>query len=162
MFRRFNCFRYWLLTKTSFNWSEGAKVEYVDPANLVYSYTDSPYFEDIYYVGEVKEIPINELAKEFPHLTEFDLEDIHKLYNPSNSTRYRSQGSQDKNKISLLYFNYKTYMNDAYKIKTLGSGAEKAISRDDSFNPPEGAEDYSKVQRTVECLFEGALVCRYR
>tara|TARA_R100000541_G_scaffold7820_1_gene15481 strand:+ start:1014 stop:3422 length:2409 start_codon:yes stop_codon:yes gene_type:complete len=146
------------VTKTSFNWSEGAKVEYVDPANLIYSYTDSPYFEDIYYVGEVKEIPINELAKEFPKLTEFDLEDIHKLYNPSNSSKYRSQGSQDKNKISLLYFNYKTYMNDTYKIKTLGSGAEKAISRDDSFNPPEGVEDYSKVQRTVECLFEGVKI----
>jgi len=145
-------------TKTSFNWSEGAKVEYVDPANLVYSYTDSPYFEDIYYVGEVKEIPINELAKEFPKLTETDLQDIHKLYNPSNSTKYRSQGSQDKNKISLLYFNYKTYMNDTYKIKTLGSGAEKAIPRDDTFNPPAGAEDYSKVQRTVECLFEGVKI----
>ena len=145
-------------TKTSFNWSEGAKVEYVDPSNLVYSYTDSPYFEDIYYVGEVKEIPINELAKEFPRLTESDLEDIHKLYNPSNSTKYRSQGSQDKNKISLLYFNYKTYMNDTYKIKTLGSGAEKAIPRDDTFNPPEGVQDYSKVQRTVECLFEGVKI----
>ena len=45
--------------KTNFNTSEGAKVEYVDPANLVYSYSESPYFEDLYYVGEVKEIPIN-------------------------------------------------------------------------------------------------------
>ena len=55
-------------TKTDFNTSEGATVRYVDPANLVYSYTDSPYFDDIYYVGEVKEIPINELVKQFPHL----------------------------------------------------------------------------------------------
>ena len=55
--------------KTSFNTSEGAIVDYVDPANLVYSYTDSPYFEDIYYVGEVKTIPVNELAKQFPHLS---------------------------------------------------------------------------------------------
>ena len=50
-------------TKTTFDWSDGAKVKYVDPANLVYSYTESPYFDDIYYVGEVKEIPINELVK---------------------------------------------------------------------------------------------------
>ena len=35
--------------KTTFNWSEGARVEYVDPANIVYSRTESPYFEDIYY-----------------------------------------------------------------------------------------------------------------
>ena len=37
--------------KTNFNTSEGVTVDYVDPANLVYSYSDSPYFEDIYYVG---------------------------------------------------------------------------------------------------------------
>jgi len=52
--------------KTGFNTSEGVVVDYVDPANLVYSHTDSPYFDDIYYVGEVKTIPVNELAKQFP------------------------------------------------------------------------------------------------
>jgi len=72
--------------KTSFNTSEGVVIDYVDPANLVYSYTDSPYFDDIYYVGEVKSIPVNELAKQFPHLSESDLEDImkNKNYNRNN------------------------------------------------------------------------------
>ena len=72
--------------KTDFTTSEGATIKYVDPADLVYSYTDSPYFDDIYYVGEVKSIPVNELAKQFPHLTESDLEDImkNKTYNRSN------------------------------------------------------------------------------
>ena len=50
--------------KNSFNKSEGIKIEYVDPADLVYSYTDSPYFDDIYYVGEVITVPVNELAKQ--------------------------------------------------------------------------------------------------
>ena len=63
-------------TKTTFDWSDGAKVEYVDPANLIYSHTESPYFEDIYYIGEVKEIPINELVKDFPELTESDIKEI--------------------------------------------------------------------------------------
>jgi hypothetical protein len=62
--------------KTAFNTSEGVVIDYVDPANLVYSYSESPYFDDIYYVGEAKTIPVNELAKQFPHLTESDLEDI--------------------------------------------------------------------------------------
>ena len=62
--------------KTTFNFSEGAKIEYVDPANLVYSYSDSPYFEDIYYVGEVKEVPVNELAKQFPELSEQEIKEI--------------------------------------------------------------------------------------
>jgi len=145
-------------TKTSFNWSEGAKVEYVDPANLVYSHTESPYFDDIYYVGEVKEIPFNELAKEFPDLTEMDLKNISRQYSVENRQKYQKQGSEDKNKITLLYYNYKTYMNDTYKVKKLSSGAEKAISRDDTFNPPSDVEDYSKLQRTVECLFEGVKI----
>ena len=43
--------------KTDFTTSEGVTIDYVDPADLVYSYTESPYFDDIYYVGEVKTIP---------------------------------------------------------------------------------------------------------
>ena len=72
--------------KTSFNTSEGVIVDYVDPADLVYSYTESPYFDDIYYVGEVKSIPINELVKQFPHLSHEELEDIvkNKNYHQSN------------------------------------------------------------------------------
>ena len=62
--------------KTNFNTSEGVTIDYVDPADLVYSYTDSPYFEDIYYVGEVKSIPINELVKQFPHLNQEEIEEI--------------------------------------------------------------------------------------
>ena len=143
-------------TKTTFNWSEGAKVEYVDPASLVYSYTESPYFEDIYYVGEVKYIPINELAKEFTHLTHEDLKDIRSKY--TNRSNLGITGDSDKNKVAVLYFNYKTYMNDVYKVKKLNSGAEKSIQRDDSFKPPSDAADYSRLQRSVECLFEGALV----
>ena len=144
--------------KTTFNWSEGAKIEYVDPANLVYSYTDSPYFDDIYYIGEVKEVPINELAKEFPELTQGDLEKVAKLYSVNNNTKYQRKGSSDKNKITLLYYNYKTYMNDVYKVKKLSSGAEKSIKRDDSFKPPADATDYSRLQRSVECLFEGVKI----
>ena len=104
--------------KTSFNTSQGVVVEYVDPANLVYSYTDSPYFDDIYYVGEVKTIPVNELAKQFPHLTESDLEDImkNKSYNRSNYNSRHNYDKEDNNTIQVLYFNYKTYKNEVYKI----------------------------------------------
>ena len=145
-------------TKTTFNMSEGAKVEYVDPANLVYSYTDSPYFEDIYYVGEVKDIPINELAKEFPELTNEDLEDITKYHSTYNHGRYGDK-DKDNNKVALLYFNYKTYMNNTYKVKKLSSGAEKAIPKPDTFNPPsEKQGDFYRLQKSTECLFEGVKV----
>ena len=147
--------------KTSFNTSEGVTIDYVDPANLVYSYTDSPYFDDIYYVGEVKPIPINELAKQFPHLTESDLEDImkNKSTNQNNyNTRY-SVDKEDNNTVQVLYFNYKTYMNEVYKIKETGTGSDKIIPKDDSFNPPKDKEGgYSRLLRSVECLYDGAMI----
>ena len=147
--------------KTDFNTSEGVTIDYVDPARLIYSYTESPYFDDIYYVGEVKDVPINELVKQFPHLSNEELEEI------INSKTYRSNYNAgaiqydelDKNKVQVLYFNYKTYMNEVYKVKEVGSGAEKVIPKDDSFNPPEGMEgQFVKLQRNIECLYEGALI----
>jgi len=147
--------------KTSFNKSEGVTIDYVDPANLVYSYTDSPYFDDIYYVGEIKEIPINELVKQFPDLTDSDLEDIDKnnFKGARSVGRHFSSDSNDKNKVQVLYFNYKTFMNEVYKVKETGTGGEKAIEKDDSFNPPENKEGgFGKLDRKVECLFDGALL----
>ena len=147
--------------KTGFNTSQGVTVEYVDPADLVYSYTESPYFNDIYYVGEVKNIPVNELAKQFPHLTEEDLDDImkNKSYNQSNyyNNTYNSK-EEDNNKVQVLYFNYKTFMNEVYKVKETGTGAEKILAKDDTFNPPEDSDNFGKLQRSIECLYDGALI----
>ncbi len=146
--------------KNNFSTSEGITVDYVDPADLVYSYTDSPYFDDIYYVGEVKSIPINELAKQFPHLDQEELEDIANKsnYNVTNKHNRYNSDKDDINRVQVLYFNYKTYMNEVYKVKQVGSGAEKVIEKDDTFNPPNEAEDYFKLQRSVEVLYDGALI----
>ena len=144
--------------KTNFNFSEGVTIDYVDPANIVYSYTESPYFEDIYYIGEVKTIPVNELVRQFPELTQSDLEDIEKTYQRPHGG-YIHKEINDKNKVQVLYFNYKTYMNDVYKVKETSTGSNKIIPKDDTFNPPSGKEgEYSKLQRSVECVYEGALI----
>jgi len=147
--------------KTSFNTSEGVTIDYVDPANLVYSYSDSPYFEDIYYVGEVKSVPINELAKQFPHLTESDLEEIMK-YKATNRSNYSSKYSveqEDNNTVQVLYFNYKTYMNEVYKMKETATGGDKLIEKDDQFNPPKDKEGkYARLLRSIETLYEGVMV----
>jgi len=143
--------------KTSFNTSEGVVVDYVDPANLVYSYTESPTFDDIYYCGEVKSIPINELVKQFPYLSHEDLEEVSNSSSGIHQTINSRSVDSDNNKVDILYFNYKTYMNEVYKMKTSGTGAEKAIKKDDSFNPPED-DRYEKVARSLECLYEGAYI----
>ena len=146
--------------KTSFNTSEGVTIDYVDPANLVYSHTEDPYFEDIYYVGEVKTIPVNELIKQFPHLTQEDLKEVTD-YNNQSSGRYESnrmkEGDNDRNKVRVLYFNYKTYMSEVYKVKETASGGDKAIEKDDTFNPGEN-QNFSREARKVECLYDGALI----
>ena len=148
--------------KTNFTTSEGATVEYVDPADLVYSYTESPHFDDIYYVGEIKTIPVNELAKQFPHLEESDLEEIinsRSLYTNNSYKNASSYDEFDNNKVQVLYYNYKTYTNEVYKLKETSTGSEKAIEKDDQFNPPEDMEGgFSKLDRVIEVLFEGALV----
>ena len=147
--------------KTNFTTSEGITINYVDPANLVYSYTDSPYFEDIYYAGEVKSIPVNELAKQFPFLTQSDLEEIVKKssYHVNNRHNRYATDKEDNNKVQVLYFNYRTYMNEVYKLKETGTGGDKAIEKNDQFNPPENKEGgYSKLQRNIEVLYDGALV----
>jgi hypothetical protein len=147
--------------KTNFNTSEGVTIDYVDPADLVYSYTESPYFDDIYYVGEVKTIPINELVKQFPHLDQNELEEIvqNKSYHKTNYNQGYNRHEHDINKVQILYFNYKTYMNETYKVKETGTGADKVLSKDDTFNPPQDMEGgFGKLQKSVECLYEGALV----
>ena len=145
--------------KTNFNNSEGVTVDYVDPARMVWSYTESPYFEDVYYVGEVKTIPINELVKQFPHLSNEDLEEIQQA-SLSQAHRYNThRREKDKNQIDVLYFNYKTFMNEVYKLKETGSGGEKAIEKDDTFNPPtDKVGGYAKLSTQIECLYEGALI----
>ena len=148
-------------SKTSFNTSEGVTIEYVDPADLVYSYTDSPYFSDVYYIGEVKQIPINELVKQFPNITNSELEELSKN-NYKHNHRFgsrRNDKNEDKNKIDVLYFNYKTFVNEVYKVKETSTGLQKLIEKDDSFNPPVGEDlAFQKLGRKIECLYEGALV----
>jgi len=141
--------------KTNFNVSEGIQIEYVDPAYLVYSYTEDPNFEDIYYVGEVKAVTIPELKKQFPHLSEEELYKIQQM--PGNRQYITGWGNYDENTVQVLYFEYKTYMNQVFKIKQGENGLEKAIEKTDDFNPPIN-DNFERVSRTIEVLYTGAKI----
>jgi hypothetical protein len=150
--------------KNNFTESEGVIVSYVDPAYLVYSYTESPYFEDIYYVGEVKFVPINELKKQFPHLTDDDLARVQQQgtqnYGGWDNNITNANNNRDSNVVQVLYFNFKTYMNEVYKVKETATGATKIIARDDQFDPPIEAfeAEFGKMSRSLEVLYEGVLI----
>ena len=143
------------VAKTSFNTAEGITVDYVDPAYVVYSYTEDPNFDDVYYVGEVKSITIPELKKEFPNIGEKELERIQSM--PGNSQYVTGWGNYDENTVQVLYFDYKTYHNQVFKIKETPQGLLKALEKPDSFNPPEN-DNFERVSRSIEVLYNGAKV----
>ena len=141
--------------KTTFNKSNGIEIDYVDPAYVIYSYTEDPNFEDIYYVGEVKSLTIPELKKQFPAMPNEELERIQKM--PGNSQYVTGWGNYDNNTVQILYFEYKTYMNQVFKLKYNENGLEKIIQKTDEFNPPP-ADTYDKVSRSIEVLYSGVKV----
>jgi len=143
--------------KTNWNKANGITLEYVDPANLVYSYTEDPNFEDIYYVGEVKAIQLEELKKEFPELSNEDLEEIQKYPGDNTYTRNYYGQNYDPAAIKVLYFEYKTYTDQVFKIKKTEFGLEKALEKSDTFNPPPN-DNFDRVSRSIEVLYSGAKI----
>ena len=141
--------------KTNFNTAEGITIDYVDPSYMVYSYTEDPNFEDIYYVGEVKSITIPELKKEFPGISQEELERIQKT--PGNRQYITGWGNYDENTVQVMYFEYKTYHNQVFKIKQTESGLLKALEKPDTFDPPEN-DNFERVSRSIEVLYTGAKV----
>ena len=142
--------------KTSWNKANGVTVDYVDPAYLIYSYTEDPNFEDIYYVGEVKAMTIPEVAKRFPGLSEAELTKIQETQGYSSQTMYGWQ-TYDPNTVQVLFFEYKTYNTQVFKIKQTDQGLQKALVKDDQFNPPEN-ENFETVSRKIEVLYQGAKI----
>jgi len=148
-------------SKCTFNNTDGIKLNYVDPANLIWSYTEDPNFSDCYYFGEVKRVKLNELKKEFPNTSNEEFRELARQsydwtsYNDTSN----NQNNNDDNIVSVLYFNWKTWENNVYKIKETSTGGKKAIEKDDSFDPPEDENvRFNKVAEAVEVVYEGVLI----
>ncbi len=144
-------------TKTSFNLSEGITVDYVDPANIVYSATDDPNFEDIYYVGEIKSLTLSEIKRLFPSLTDSELEEIQKYPGRQNYARSDWQVQSDPDQHQVLFFEYKTYQDQVFKIKQTEQGLEKTLEKPDTFNPPQ-SDNFERASRSIEVLYTGAKI----
>ena len=143
--------------KTDFNLSEGITIDYVNPANIVYSYSDDPNFEDIYYVGEVKNMSLSELKRQFPSLTDSELEEIQKYPGRNSYVENTWWGQETQDQVQVLYFEYKTYQDQVFKIKQTEQGLEKTLEKPDTFNPPPN-DNFERVARSIEVLYCGAKV----
>ena len=143
----------------------GVKIDYVDPANIVYSYTEDPNFRDCFYWGEIKTVPIIELKKIDPTLTNVDLEDISKKgqawYDYYNVAQYYDNDIFYRDTTTLMYFNYKTTKKIVYKKKIKESGAMTMVEKDDTFNPPKKMMEeglFEKVEKTIDVWYNGVMV----
>ena len=151
------------VVKHSFVPGTGVRVEYVDPANIVYSYTESPTFEDCFYWGEVKQVPITELIKIKPDITKEELAEIQQLgtawYNYYGIMRPYRSDIFNRDVVTLLYFNYKTDKTFVYKKKYLENNGVRVIQKDESFNPPEGTEErFERIEKRIDVWYEGIMV----
>ena len=153
------------VAKHEFLKGSGVKVSYVDPANVVYSYTEDPHFKDCFYWGEIKTVPIIELLKIDPTLTNEDLEEISKYgqswYDYYNVAQYYDNDIFYRDTTTLMYFNYKTTKKIVYKKKLLENDGSRMIEKTDEFNPPaEMMEEgnFEKIEKTIDVWYDGVMV----
>ena len=151
------------IVKHTFLPNDGVKVDYVDPANIVYSYTESPYFKDCFYFGEVKRVPVTELLKINPDLTDEELKDIVQLgsawYDYYGILQPYRDSLFQKDVVTLLYYNYKTSKHMVYKKKFLDNGGERTLRKDENFNPETNEQDrFVKQERRIDVWYDGIMV----
>ena len=153
------------VAKHEFLKGSGVQVSYVDPANVVYSYTEDPHFKDCFYWGEIKTVPIAELIKIDPTLTTDDLEKISKYsqswYDYFNVAQFYENDIFYRDTCTLMYFNYKTTKKMVYKKKVKDNGNISMIEKDDTFNPPEEMMEegnFEKVEKTIDVWYDGVMV----
>jgi len=153
------------IAKHEFLQGSGVKLSYVDPANVVYSYTEDPYFRDCFYWGEIKTLPISELMKIDQSLTKDDLQEVTQYsqgwYDYFNVAQFYENSVFSRDTCTLMYFNYKTTKKIVYKKKMLDNGGSRIIQKDDTFNPPtEMMEEnnFEKIEKTIDVWYEGIMV----
>ncbi len=153
------------IAKHEFLPGAGVEISYVDPANVVYSYTEDPHFKDCFYWGEIKTVPMTELLKIDPTITKDQMEEISKSgqswYDYYNVSQFYDNDIFYRDTVTLMYFNYKTTKKMVYKKKTYDGGASKMIQKDDQFNPPiEMMEEgkFEKFSKTIDVWYDGIMV----
>ena len=153
------------MCKHTFLPGAGVQVDYVDPANVVYSYTEDPFFKDNFYWGEIKTVPIGELIKIDPDLSLADLQEISK-YSQDWAQYYDGAAAYNNSMFSrdtatLLYFNYKSTHSFVYKKKEMPDGSFKTVQKTDEFNPPNEMMDegkFERVEKRIDVWYDGVMV----
>ena len=153
------------VVRHDFQHGAGVKISYVDPANLVYSYTEDPHFKDCFYWGEVKNVHLSEIYKIDPDIRKDKMELIQQAgrdwYDYHNLEQFYDGELFSRDTVTLMYFNYKTSKKIVYKKKILETGGAKVIEKDDTFNPPQEMLEegrFEKIEKTIDVWYDGIMV----
>lgn len=153
------------IVRHDFQHGAGVEISYVDPANVVYSYTEDPHFKDCFYWGEVKNVHTSEIYKIKPEIRKDEMELIQQAsqswYDYHNLEQFYDAELFSRDTVTLLYFNYKTTNKIVYKKKILETGGTKVIEKDDTFNPPQEMLEegrFEKIEKTIDVWYDGIMV----
>lgn len=147
--------------------SKGIMVEYVDPANMVNSYTTHRDHKDVNYFGEVKRISLSELKrisgkkftneemKEMAMLTR----DWANYHGSQNNDQDYGDGEMRGLMVDVLFFTFKSTNTLAYKKKFTKSGGFKMTEKESTFTKvTEDNEGFEVSKKVIDVWYEGCLV----
>lgn len=147
--------------------TKGIVVDYVDPANLIYSYPTHRDFRDVHYYGEVRKITINELKRlSKGKFTDEQLKEIvgmssswanyHGNTNEQSSTR---DGDLDGTMVNVMDFTFKSTNTLSYKKKYTKNGGFKMTKKESTFDKKnKDYTGYDVVKKTIDVWYEGVLI----
>jgi hypothetical protein len=150
--------------------SEGIKINYVDPAYFIYSYSNDPTCQNITHAGEIKYLTISELRSRVQDvLTEEDWLEMAKTHvgkydNPTSIQRveyFPDSGTYnyDHFKLQVIEGEFMAYENDIYERKFTRFGTCTFTNKEEGYKPPKSPKFAREVVNdTYDVWYEGIYV----
>lgn len=156
-------------SKTSIDPNTGVKIKYVDPSNLVTSYTNSEDYDDIQHAGEVYTITIGELKRiAGDQLTEADYEKISSEYAGKNHNdqispnyesymnEYQDEFEYDKYRVTIMDAEFLSVNELKYEKKKNAYGGYTVIKKKGSYkNPKKSKFERELIKNSVKVVYSG-------
>lgn len=157
------------VVKRSNDPSYGIKLDYVDPVHFIHGYTQDPNFDDVVYMGHVREITLAELKRlAGDQMTEQQLKDLLKKSRRSSSSKYpdhpySTSGLQKQNfsghVIEVLEFEFKTVDTMYFEEKENQYGNTNFFYEGFAYKEKKGSVyDRTPHSMDVECIYQGMYI----
>ena len=145
--------------------TKGIIVDWVDPADCVYSFPKHRNFKQVHYYGEVERMTVNELKRiSNGRFSDEKLLDIvkgtsqwYKYHNTGNNISYREDDLGGV-MVDVLNFTYKSTKTISRKKKYQANGGFKMIKKESTFTKPKGSVGYDVSKKVIDVWYEGILI----